>query len=102
MQELKNELNDKEISLNEYKEKLNTLSNTYEKEMQNTYEKEIQKLKKELKESKWYTDSNKKDKSNTIKKINELDKNQQKYIEEKKIEQELNEIKQELNKKNQN
>ena len=54
MQELKNELNDKEISLNEYKEKLNTLSNTYEKEMQNTYEKEIQKLKKELKESKWY------------------------------------------------
>ena len=41
MQELKNKLNDKEISLNEYKEKLNTLSNTHEKE--------IKEIKEELK-----------------------------------------------------
>ena len=44
IQKLENELNDKEISLNEYERRLNTLSNTYEKE--------IQELKKELKESK--------------------------------------------------
>ena len=44
IQKSKNELNDKEISLNEYKEKLNTSSNTYEKE--------IQELKFELKKVK--------------------------------------------------
>ena len=44
IQELKNELNDQEISLNKYKERLNTLSNTYEKE--------IQELKKYLKKVK--------------------------------------------------
>ena len=44
IQELKNELNDQEISLRKYKERLNTLSNTYEKE--------IQELKKYLKKVK--------------------------------------------------
>ena len=46
------QLNDKDVSLDEY-EKLITLNNTYEKE--------IQKLKEELKESKEYIDSDKKD-----------------------------------------
>ena len=60
------------------------------------YEKEIQELKKELKESKYYIDSDKKDKSKIIKNINELSKKEQKYIKEKKI------IEQELNEKNKN
>ena len=33
IKELKTELNDKEISLNEYKKGLNTLNSTYEKEL---------------------------------------------------------------------
>ena len=49
------------------------------------YEKEIQELKKELKESKEYIDSDKKGKCKVIKKINELSKKEQKYIKEKKI-----------------
>ena len=44
IQKLENELNDKEISLNEYEKRLNTLSDTHDKE--------IQKLKKELKKAK--------------------------------------------------
>ena len=75
IQKLKNELNHKEISLNEYKEKLNTSSNTYEKE--------IQELKNELKKSKEYIDIDKKDKNKVIKKFCKLSKEQQKYIEEK-------------------
>ena len=49
-------------------------------------------MKKELKESKEYIDSDKKDKSKVIKKFNELSKKEQKYINEKKqelIEKEL-------------
>ena len=62
------------------------------------YEKEIQELKKELKESKEYIDSDKKGKCKVIKKINELSKKEQKYIKEKKIiEQELNEKKTRIN-----
>ena len=49
---MKKQLDDKDVSLDEYKKKLITLNNTYEKE--------IQKLKKELKESKEYIDSDKK------------------------------------------
>ena len=50
----------------------------------------MQELKKELKESKEYIDSDKKDKDKVIKRINELSKEQQKYIKEKQIiEQEL-------------
>ena len=60
MQELKNELNYKEISLNEYKERLNTLNNTYEKK--------IQELKEELKNNKEYINRNKKDKNEVLKK----------------------------------
>ena len=37
--------------------------------LNNTYEKEIQKLKEELKESKEYIDSNKKDKNMVLKKL---------------------------------
>ena len=82
VQEMTKELNNKNISLNKYKENINKLDNEYKKE--------IQELKKELKESKGYIDSDKKDKDKVIKKINELSKEQQKYIEEKQIiEQEL-------------
>ena len=89
---MKNELKDKEISLNKYKERLNTLSNTYEKE--------IQELKKDLKKSKEYIDIDKKDEA--MKKFSELSKEQQKHIKVKEtIEQELNEKEQELNKKEQ-
>ena len=45
---------------------------------------EIQELKNELKKSKEYIDIDKKDKNKIIKKICELSKEQQKYIEEKK------------------
>ena len=80
--EMTKELNNKNISLNKYKENINKLDNEYKKE--------IQELKKELKESKEYIDSDKKDKDKVIKKINELSKEQEKYIEEKQIiEQEL-------------
>ena len=72
------------MSLDEYIKKLITLNNTYEIEIQ------------ELKESKEYIDSNKKDKNMVLKKFNELYKEKQKYIEEKQI------IDQELNKKNKN
>ena len=82
VQEMTKELNNKNISLNKYKENINKLDNEYKIE--------IQELKKELKESKEYIDSDKKDKDKLIKKINELSKKQQKYIEEKQI------IKQEL------
>ena len=83
------ELNNKNISLNKYKENVNKLDNEYKKE--------IQELKKELKESKEYIDSDKKDKDKVIKKIVELSKEQQKYINEKQIiEQELNKKEQEL------
>ena len=76
------ELNNNNISFNKYKENINKLDNEYKKE--------IQELKKELKESREYIDSDKKDKDKVIKKINELSKEQQKYIEEKQIiEQEL-------------
>ena len=44
IQKLKKDLNDKEISLNEYKKRLNTLNSIDEKE--------IQQLKKEIKKSK--------------------------------------------------
>ena len=51
-------------------------------------------MKKELKESKEYIDSDKKDKSKVIKKFNELSEEQKKYIKVKEtIEQELNEKK---------
>ena len=89
VQEMTKELNNKNISLNEYKENIN--------ELDNEHKKEIQELKTKLKESNEYIDSDKKDKDKVIKKINELSKEQQKYIEEKKIEQELNEKEQELN-----
>ena len=46
------QLNDKDVSLDEYEKKVITLNNTYEKE--------IQKLKEELKESKEHIDSDKK------------------------------------------
>ena len=82
VQEMTKELNNKNISFNKYKGNINKLDNEYKKE--------IQELKKELKESKEYIDSDKKDKDKVIKKINELSKEQQKYIEEKQIiEQEL-------------
>ena len=53
VQEMIEELNNKNISLNKYKENINKLDNQYKKE--------IQTLKKELKESKEYIDSDKKD-----------------------------------------
>ena len=61
------------------------------------HDKEIQELKKELKESKEYIDSDKKDKSKAMNKFDELNKEIQKHIKEKQIiEQELNKEKQEL------
>ena len=54
VQEMTKKLNNKNISLNKYKENINKLDNEYKKE--------IQELKKELKESKEYIDSDKKDK----------------------------------------
>ena len=90
VQEIVKELDDKGISIN----KLNTLNNKYEqlilkmaKQLDdkdvsldeykkinyiNMYEKEIQELKKELKESKEYIDSDKIDKNMVLKKFNEL------------------------------
>ena len=59
--------------------------------------KKMQKLKEELKESKEYIDSNKKDKYMVLKKISELIEEKQKYIKEKQtIEQELNKKEQQL------
>ena len=59
----------------------------------------MQQLKKELKESKEYIDSDKKEKSKIMKKVSELIKEQQKYINEKEIaEQKLNEKEMELTK----
>ena len=76
------ELNNKNISLNKYKENINKLDNEYKKE--------IQKLKKELKESKEYIDSDKKDKDKVMKEFNKLYNEKQNYIKEKQIiEQEL-------------
>ena len=69
------ELNNKNISLNKYKENINKLDNEYKKE--------IQKLKKELKENKEYIDSDKKDKDKVMKEFNKL------YNEKQIIEQEL-------------
>ena len=88
MQELRKKLNDKDISLNEYKKRLDRLDNEHKQE--------IQKIEKELEES------NIKDKNKVLRKINELNKLNDKYIEEKQIiEQELNVKKQELKKKEQ-
>ena len=88
IRELRKELNDNNISLNEYKKRLDILDNEHKQE--------IQKIEKELKES------DIKDKNEVLRKINELNKLNDKYIEEKQIiEQELNEKKQELNKKEQ-
>ena len=50
-----------QISLNAYKEKLNTLSNTHEKE--------IQEIKEELKKNKEYINRDKKDINETLKKL---------------------------------
>ena len=73
---MKKQLNDKDVSLDEYEEKLITLNNTYEKE--------IQEFKKNLQESKEYIDSNKKDKNMVLKKISELTEEKKEYIKEKK------------------
>ena len=82
VQEMIKKLNNKNISLNKYKENIYKLDNEYKKEMQ--------KLKKELKESKEYIDSDKKDKDKVIKDFNKLCKEKQNYIKEKQIiEQEL-------------
>ena len=81
------QLDDKDVSFDEYKKRLNTLNDTYEKE--------IQELKKELKESKEYIDSDKKDKNMVLKKLIELTEENQTYMKEKQI------IQQELNKKEQ-
>ena len=88
IQELRKELNDKGISLNEYKKRLDRLDNEHKQE--------IQKMEKELEES------NIKDKNKVLRKVNELNKLNDKYIGEKQIiKQKLNEKKQELNKKEQ-
>ena len=80
MQELKKELNDKDISLNEYKKSLANLDDINKQE--------IEKVKKELKES------DIKDKSKVLKKINELNELNNKYKEElNKKEQEINNLK---------
>ena len=73
---MKKQLNDKDVSLDEYEKKLITLNNTYEKE--------IQEFKKNLQESKEYIDSNKKDKNMVLKKISELTEEKKEYIKEKK------------------
>ena len=76
------QLNDKDVSLDEYEKELITLNNTSEKE--------IQKLKEELKESKEYIDSDKKDKDKVMKEFNKLYNEKQNYVKEKQIiEQEL-------------
>ena len=75
MQELRKELNDKDISLYEYKKRLDILDNDHKQE--------IQEIKNELKEG------DIKDKNKVLKKINELNE----YIKEKQI------IEQELDKK---
>ena len=67
VQEMIKKLNNKNISLNKYKENIYKLDNEYKKEMQ--------KLKKELKESKEYIDSDKKDKDKVIKDFNYIKKN---------------------------
>ena len=64
------------------------------------YGKEIQELKKKLKESKGYIDSNKKDKDKVMKEFNKLYNEKQEYIKEKQIiEQKLNKKEQELHNK---
>ena len=82
VQEMIKELNNKNISLDKYKENINKLDNEYKKE--------IQELKKELKESKEYIDSDKKDKDKVMKEFNNLYNEKQNHIKEKQIiEQEL-------------
>ena len=76
---LKKELNYKDISLDEYKKRLDTLINTHEIQ--------IKKLKEEIKKSKEYISSDEKNKNKALEKINELSK------EKRKIEKELNEKK---------
>ena len=93
IRELKEKLNDKDISLNEYKKELNILDNRHKQE--------IQELKKELKESKEYINSDTKDKNKVLKKFDELNRLNNEYIKEKKIEQELDEKEQKLNEKEQ-
>ena len=94
IQELENKLNYEKLSLDEYKKRLNTSNDSYEKE--------IQKLKEELKKSKEYVNRDKKDNNEVLKKISELTEENQKHIKEKQIiEQELNKKQQELNKKEQ-
>ena len=80
---LKEELNNKDTSLNEYKKRLNTLDNRNKQE--------IQELKKELEKG------NIKNKNKVLEKINELNELNNKYKKEKRIiEQELNKKEQEL------
>ena len=67
---LKKELNDKDISLDEYKNRLDTLINTHEIK--------IKKLKEEIKKSKEYVSSDEKNKNKVLEKINELSKEKQK------------------------
>ena len=69
IRELKEKLNDKDISLNEYKEELNILNDRHEQE--------LQKLKQE------YINSNTKDKTKLLEKINELNRLNNEYIKEK-------------------
>ena len=84
----------KKYRLMNIKKKLNTLNDTYKKE--------IQRLKEELKKSNEYINKDKRDKNEVLKKISELTEENQKYIKEKQIkEQELNKKEQELNKKEQ-
>ena len=64
--------------------------------------KKIEELKKEIKKSNEYINSNEKDKAKVMEKINELIKEKQEYIKEKQIiKQKLNKKEQELNKKGQ-
>ena len=70
IQRLKKELNDKEISLDEYKKRLDTLINTHEMQ--------IKKLKEEINKSKEYVSGDEKNKNKVLEKINELSKEKQK------------------------
>ena len=72
VEKLTEKLSNKDISLDEYEEKVHKLDNIPKQEKQ-----ELEKI---LKESEEYINSNEKDKAKVMEKINQLNKEKQEYV----------------------